>query len=132
RLSRLLLMSSVSSAVKPCGKSRLVSTLLPWITSLVRFVRPPGRETSVSGLRLRSKKVRLVRFEGRLKLVNRFSDRSRLLKPFRPAGKVRLVSRLASRLSVPSFNNPPGKEQLVSELMLRSRNVRLVNSLGRE
>src|SRR5262245_45211880 len=93
-------MSSVCSAVRPCGKLRSVSILFPPITSPVRFVSPDGRKTLVSGLRLRSRKVRLVRFEGRLKLVNRFWDRSRLLKPLGPAGKVKLVSRLPPRLSV--------------------------------
>src|SRR5678815_1025024 len=113
-------MSSVSSAVNPGARLRSVRLLLPWMTSLVRFVRPFGRETLVSGtLKLRLRKVRLVRFEGRLKLVNRFSDSSRLLRLFRPAGKVRLASRLPCRLSVASFINPPGKEQLVSELRLR-------------
>src|SRR4030095_14249595 len=126
-------MSSVSSAVNPGARLRSVRLLFPRMTSLVRFVRPFGRETLVSGtLKLRSRKVRLVRFEGRLKLVNRFSDNSRLLKPFRPAGKVRWVSRLPSRLSGAHFINPPGKEQLVSALTLRSSTFKLVSVFGSE
>src|SRR5829696_1105921 len=92
--NRLLSMSSVSNAISPVGKLRLVSELLPPITSAVRFVRPLGRETLVSPLRLRSKKVRLVRFEGRLKLKSRLWDRSRLLNRLGPIGKEQLVKEL--------------------------------------
>src|SRR6185436_9355037 len=92
----------------PVGTFRSVSELFPPITSPVRFVRPPGRETLVAPLRLRSKKTRLVRFDGRLKLASRFWD------------KLRLVNLIG----------PPGKAQFVRELPLRSRTKRLVSVFG--
>src|SRR6267378_1513938 len=109
-LSRLLSISSVSSAVRPCGKFRSARVVLPRITSPMRFVSPLGRETLVSPLKPRSRKVRLVRFGDRLKLANRLWDRSRLV----------------------NFVGPLGTEKLVTELDLRSRIVRLVSVFGRE
>src|SRR5262245_28166515 len=103
-------MSSVSSAVKPCGRLRSVRLLLPRITSPVRFVRPLGRETLVSPLKPKSRKLKLLRFEGRLKLVNRLWARSRLV----------------------NFVGPPGKEQMVREFELRSRTIKLVSVFGME
>src|SRR5260370_41735064 len=79
---------------------RLVSELLPRIRSLVKFVRPFGRETFVAPFKLRSKKTSAARPGGRLKLENRFWERLRLSNRVRLAGNVLgLLSRLLSRLS---------------------------------
>jgi len=51
---------------------RLVSELLPRIRSLVKFVRPFGRETFVAPFKLRSKKTSAARPGGRLKLETDF------------------------------------------------------------
>src|SRR6266566_2385075 len=100
RVSRLLSRSSVSSAVTPCGKSRSVSVLLPRIISLVRFVRPLGRKTLVSPLKLRFNSMRFVKVPGREKRVRRLESRnSRSRLPAASSPSTLLTSREeASRL----------------------------------